>query len=235
MAEYVSDEIGEESISIVRDKKKTTATIHHSLTAQTIKEAMVKINFSDCKVKFFGRPLYCRPIRYITPEKQAAVETTPGLVTPTGTKPKEPLKKIPGLPASAQSKALSRKKDREKKEKQEKEKKQKLKEQQEIQMTEANQKSKNKLTAFDVLMQAQQNQELPADPRDKLIPEHCSPAPWKSVFGYMVSDENRRLSFGSSPCLGSRLSKRDLEQMSSPNNSPQDSECKKKMKDSTPN
>ena len=71
---------------------------------------MEKINFSECKVKFFGRPLHCRPLRDIIPEKQQAEE--PSTPRSTGTKQN----KIPGLPSSAQPKAwLDEKKERRKK------------------------------------------------------------------------------------------------------------------------
>ena len=60
--EYVSNEIEDETIEIVREKKKAVVTIIHSLTPEIIREAMVRINFSDCKQKFFGKPLYCRPL-----------------------------------------------------------------------------------------------------------------------------------------------------------------------------
>ena len=69
MLEYVSDEIDENQIAIVKDKKKTSVTITGKLDARTIRTAMSKINFTEYKEKFFGRPLYCKPLRDITPEK----------------------------------------------------------------------------------------------------------------------------------------------------------------------
>ena len=234
VTEYVSEEIEADKISIIREKKKAVVTINHSLTAEIVKQAMMTINFSDCKTKFFGRPLYCRPIRDITPEKPSqsspastAVNTTSKSMT--GSRPKENFQKIPGLPPSAQAKAKLRQKEREKKDRSEKERKKKLREEKERQELEdelknKKEKIKKNLTAFDVLMGAQQNHSDLVDPRDEMIPAHCSPAPWVSEwaakYGQEMLHQNRRLSFGSSPCLQQRLSKRGSEHLSSPN-SPQ--------------
>ena len=68
VAEYVSENIDDTEIGLVRDNKKITVTITSQLNSKVIKETMSKINFSDCREKFFGRPLYCRPLRDITPE-----------------------------------------------------------------------------------------------------------------------------------------------------------------------
>ena len=73
--ESVSSDIKENAVTIVREKKKAVVNINHSLTKTTIRNAMTKINFSDCKEKFFGKPLYCRPLRNITPEKRSSCST----------------------------------------------------------------------------------------------------------------------------------------------------------------
>lgn len=242
VADYVSKEIEGDAITIVREKKKAILTINHSLTSEIVKEAMEKINFANCKEKFFGKPLYCRPLREMTPEKPA--EKTPLATTPnqslvqTGTKSKEPCKKIPGLPPSAQSKAIERQRGRDKKEKKEKEKKLKLREEAERQELEFESKIKQakigkNLTAFDVLMNAQQFQADITDPRDDLIPAYCSPSPWVSKFGQQVSYE-RRLSFGSSPSLNDRVNKRGPEQLSSPSSPSQVNELKKNKSEFNP-
>ena len=76
---YVNEDINENVLDIVRDKKKSVATINHSLSAKIVQEAMSKINFEECKTKFYGKPLYCRPLRDITPEKAPSNSNIPGL------------------------------------------------------------------------------------------------------------------------------------------------------------
>ena len=73
---------------------------------------MSKINFRECRKKFSDRPLYCRPLRDITPEKvkdpasssfsnsTQAPSTTNGSPKSTGGIPK-----IPGLSPDSQEKA----------------------------------------------------------------------------------------------------------------------------------
>ena len=149
----------------------------------------------------------------------------------TGTKSK--FEKIPGLPPSAQVKAKSREKKREKKQKFEKEKKQKLREKQErldfeVRLEAEQARNRKNLTAFDVLMQAQQSQNEQVNTRATFLPAFCSPAPLKSQFGISLE---RRLSFGSSPSLYNRFNKRGSEQLSSPNSPDQLSDTLKKSKE----
>ena len=238
IAEQVSSEILEENIIISREKKKSVVTINSSLSAITIKEAMDRINFRDCKEKFFGKPLYCRPLRNITPEKSSVNPSSPETInhkTPSST---GAVKKIPGLPNSAQSKALDRKEKRDKKDKKDKEKKQKAKEEEERKKCEEDQKRRNErikknVKAFDVLMGARKQQNL-ACGEDLVIPTYCSPSPWTSEFGQRlefgqsISSESRRLSF-SSPFSLDKVGKRGAEQLSSPS-SPDLSNGNKKNK-----
>ena len=71
--ENVSEEIEDGNIHIIRDKRKAVVTVNRSLTSETVQAALMKINFSDCKTKYFGKPLYCRSLRDITPEKPSQV------------------------------------------------------------------------------------------------------------------------------------------------------------------
>jgi hypothetical protein len=77
-------------------------------------------------------------------------------------------------------------------------------------------KFKENLTAFDVLMNARQTNDEIRDPRDQLLPPFCSPGPLKSSFGQNLLNESRRQSFGSSPNLTNKLKKRGPEHLSSP-------------------
>ena len=242
VADYVSNEIEADTINIVREKKKAVVSIQQSLTAEIIHAAMAKINFKDCKIKFFGKPLYCRPLRDMTPEKPAInIDATVAINSPlspsrppaeVGAKSKEAIKKIPGLPPAAQAKAIERQQNREKKDKKDKDKKLKLKEasakvQVGDELSEKQAKIIKNVSAFNILMKAQQFQGDLPNPRDGRIPAFCSPDPWKSRFVQQLSNESRRLSFGgSSPSLADhtifytpaddRVNKRGAEHLSSP-------------------
>ena len=115
----------------------------------------------------------------------------------------------------------------------EKEKKQKLKDEQEKLSQEAkNEKEKRReknLTAFDVLMQAQQTHYNLENTTESFIPASCTPGPWASEFGQRINIE-RRMSFGSSPNLLNRLKKRGSEQLSSPNSPDHVSDTMKKSR-----
>ena len=74
---FVSSEIPNDQINIIRDKKKAVVNINDTLTSETVSQAMKRLNFSDCKQKYFEKPLYCKPLRNMTPEKSNNV--IPGL------------------------------------------------------------------------------------------------------------------------------------------------------------
>lgn len=243
--ENVSNELDEEEVKINRDKRKIVVSITRTLTAQVINKAMSKINFSDCKEKFFGKPLYCRPLRNMTPEKSnkqsnglpisqektSSTQATNIVPSPNKTSPTSSLsnspatptkllgtvpKVIPGLPQEVQAKAINKqqKKERQRQKKQEDEEK-KAKEE----------KKKKHLSAFDILMNARHLQDTNRDPREEMIPSHCTPQPWKSSFSRELSEQNRRMSFGSSPCF-----KRGPDQLDSPNSPQPTMEPKKNKK-----
>ena len=224
---FVVEKVGEEvkeHITIIREKKKAIVTINDSLTVEKINETMKMISFNECKLKFFGRPLYCRPLRDITPEKPDQADKTAGSQSPQKTTPTGTMqKKIPGLPASAQAKAISRKNERNRKERKEKEKK--LREETtNKEVFEDEEKKQERIeknrSAFDVLMKAQNKaNHLEFDQRDKHIPDICTPAPLTSIFGQQMFKETRRMSIGSSPLLSLRTKRgaQDLSSPSSPN------------------
>ena len=236
--EFVSKDIEEETISIVREKKKAVVTINYSLTSEIIKDAMTKINFSDCKEKFFGKPLYCRPLRDITPEKTSTTGTPQPANserTEMGARTREPVKKIPGLPPGAQAKALTRQLARDKKENEKKKEKpnedviKNIPENEQSVMEEPHklqEKFNANLNAFDILMRPPQLQGNMLDPRDEMIPAFCSPGPLKSKFGQDLNNEVRRLSVGSMSAY-KLTNKRGSDQLSSPSSPPNSTEVKK--------
>ena len=75
IAEKVSKDVSKEEIKFNRDKRKITVTITGTLPPRVIQEAIARISFNDCKEKFFGKPLYCRPLKNLTPEKQKTSPT----------------------------------------------------------------------------------------------------------------------------------------------------------------
>ena len=66
---FVSSDIPNDQINIIRDKKKAAVNINDTLTSETVIQAMKRLNFSDCNQKYFEKPLYCKPLRNMTPEK----------------------------------------------------------------------------------------------------------------------------------------------------------------------
>ena len=223
MLEYVSDEIDENQIAIVKDKKKTSVTITGKLDARTIRTAMSKINFTECKEKFFGRPLYCRPLRDITPEKTSstsALQTgaielkTPVKTSSTSALEPGDIQTIPGLSSEEQARAESKKKKKER---------QKQKKQQEIERKEKEERQLKNISAFDLMMKTRQLPNKPrADPRDSLLPTNCLTPPCLSSWGQEL---NRRLSFGSTSNL-----KRGPAELDSPNSPELFNEFKKNKK-----
>lgn len=66
---FVSNEISNDQINIVRDKKKAVVNINNTLTSETVNQAMKRLNLSDCQQKYFEKPLYCKPLHNMTPER----------------------------------------------------------------------------------------------------------------------------------------------------------------------
>ena len=112
----VTTDITKESVDIIRHKKTTSASIPSGINLDIVSDALGKINFLTSRVMFMNVPLYCRPLKDITPEKPAP-PTTPSSSKDFGTEPRIPLPKIPGLPFQVQAKAIERqqKKDKDKK------------------------------------------------------------------------------------------------------------------------
>ena len=209
--EHVSNEIEDKTIEIVREKKKAVVTIIHSLTPEVIRAAMLRINFSDCKTKFFGKPLYCRPLRELTPEKPSQNKTPQHSSAPksqeTGTKPKDPCKKIPGLPPAAQAKALLRQQARDKKER--KETKNNILETADDTQEPNPKETSRDMSAFDMLMK-NRHLHLKDKEKENLITPVADPNRPGTV--REVAEYHGNMSLGSSPHL-----KRGSDQLSSPN------------------
>ena len=171
---------------------------------------MGRINFSDCKQKFFGKPLYCRPLRELTPEKPSENKTPQHSSVPksqdTETKRKESCKKIPGLPPAAQAKALLRQQARDKKKGKEANKNNISEAAADTQDSHQKEISKD-MSAFDVLMKSRH---LKDKGKENLITPVTDPN--RPASDKEVEEHSRSMSLGSSPHL-----KRGPDQLSSPN------------------
>ena len=90
---FVSNDISNEHVKITRDKKKAVVNINENLSSEIVIQAMKRLNFSECKQKYFEKPLYCKPLRNMTPEKTNNCDSNEKNIT------------IPGLPRKEQEKA----------------------------------------------------------------------------------------------------------------------------------
>ena len=119
LTDHVASDISKDKVNIIRYKKTTSALVLAGLSSEVVSEALSNIDFTTTRKMLVDVevPLYCRPLRDITPEKQSA-PTTPR--KDTGTRPRTPIAKIPGLPPHAQAKAIDRQKKRESEKKKDK-------------------------------------------------------------------------------------------------------------------
>ena len=70
LCKEVSSEITDEKVKIIKHKK-TSSVIIEGLDSEVVIEILNKIDFSITKKVFNNFPLYCRPIRDMTPVKDA--------------------------------------------------------------------------------------------------------------------------------------------------------------------
>ena len=113
----ISPQVVATDVDIVRNKKNSNATIHKGLSLQLINKVMEEIDFSNSKKLVLRLPLYCRPIRNLTPEKSNdgvgfSSYETPDKDLKNGRR--VPLPRIPGLPPKAQRQALEKAKSKSK-------------------------------------------------------------------------------------------------------------------------
>ena len=133
--EKVSVDIPNTEIDIVRNKKSSNATISKGLDTTSITKAMECIDFLSSKNLILRLPLYCRPIRELTPEKLSE----DGAASSSQKSQRSPLPRIPGLPPKAQRQAIA---------------KERLKQKQSAEKDKSKIIAANeKKSAFDVLMQ----------------------------------------------------------------------------------
>ena len=79
--ENVNKDINLERISILKNEHNLNAAVENGLEGTEVIAAAAQIEFKQSKRKFFGKPLYCRILKNLTPEKatgnppQSQVET----------------------------------------------------------------------------------------------------------------------------------------------------------------
>ena len=79
--ENVNKDINLERISILKNEHNLNAAVENGLEGTEVIAAAAQIEFKQSKKKFFGKPLYCRILKNLTPEKatgnppQSQVET----------------------------------------------------------------------------------------------------------------------------------------------------------------
>ena len=137
LKENVSRDIGVQNLEIIKSGRNSSVSITSGLTSEIILAAMAAIDFKESRKIILEKPLYCRPIRNITPVKtptaKSPVKSTPANSPPAksppaksplaksppekiGTKPKiVPQPKIGGVPSKAQAQAIERRLEKEKK------------------------------------------------------------------------------------------------------------------------
>ena len=69
LSEKVTSDIDRKGVEIVRSKKNASAIVPGGLRPDSVKVAINNLDFSTTKTSILRLPLYCRPIRDLTPEK----------------------------------------------------------------------------------------------------------------------------------------------------------------------
>ena len=195
-----------EAVCVIRLGKR------YCISPENISEALNKIDFTTSRKLILKAPLYCRPIRDITPEKP----NIPDDKTPknTGTKPRTPSSKIPGLPAKAQKQALERQKKKENEKRRSAEKENPKNNLRKTPKEKRNETPDETPNAFDILMRRENSvddaldgdQSANTSPTNR-IPEHCMPNPMTSLYGQSLAARSRahsvssQISFDCSPDL----------------------------------
>ena len=144
--EKLSKNIPDTNIDIVRTKKSSNVTISKGLDTTSITHIMEQIDFVSSKNLVLRLPLYCRPIRDLTPEKLPESDdlaSSYGENLNKSLSHRNPLPRIPGLPPKAQRQALAK----------ERLKLKKSAEKDNKNVDGVNGKSSTPKSAFDVLMQ----------------------------------------------------------------------------------
>ena len=166
---YVESNIKVEAMEIVRQTKNATVIIASGLNPITVTEAITKLDFTVTRNLLLRLPLYCRPIRDITPKKPNELSPKSPNDSKTGTKPKTTFTSvIPGLPLKAQQQAIDRLKKNEAKN---------LKKKTPEKVSKTNEPFEK--NAFDVLMKMRDNNDKSGDedPEANHVDLQSSPAP----------------------------------------------------------
>ena len=81
LTEHVDKDITMERVSFMKNEHSINAAIENGMEGSTVIDAAKKIEFTQSKKKFFNKPLYCRILKNLTPEK-LDILPPPGSETP---------------------------------------------------------------------------------------------------------------------------------------------------------
>ena len=73
----ISKNIEKENIEMMKNTRNISVSVISGLTSENILAALSVIDFKESKKLYLGRPLYCKPIRNITPVKPTNPAGTP--------------------------------------------------------------------------------------------------------------------------------------------------------------
>ena len=72
-----------EMLNIIKNENSVNATIEGGLDGEKVLSAAAKIEFRQSKKKYFERPLYCRILKNLTPEKNILEASSEELIIPS--------------------------------------------------------------------------------------------------------------------------------------------------------
>ena len=102
-----------ENLEVIKHERNISTTITFGLNSDIIISAMNNIDFKESRKLILEKPLYCKPIRNITPKKP---HQSPVPQVKPVSKPKTvPLQRLDGVPHKAQAQAINREVLKEKK------------------------------------------------------------------------------------------------------------------------
>ena len=92
----ISKNIEKENIEMMKNTRNISVSVISGLTSENILAALSVIDFKESKKLYLGRPLYCKPIRNITPVKPTnPAGTPPDLGARLKTQEPKPPPKVP--------------------------------------------------------------------------------------------------------------------------------------------
>ena len=82
-----------EMLNIIKNENSVNATIEGGLDGEKVLSAAAKIEFRQSKKKYFERPLYCRILKNLTPEKNVPKASSEEQIIPSTNNSQPPPRK----------------------------------------------------------------------------------------------------------------------------------------------